>query len=223
MQQFTTPTPVTALLTIPVGRVRLVAGDRSDTTVEVRPANGAKRRDVQAAEQIEISYLDGVLRIAAPPAEHPLLGDSGSVEVTVQLPAGSRVEAALADGEFRSTGRLGEVVLDGSRATVQLDETAGARIAVQAGSLTVGRLGGPAELSTRQGDILVTEAVTGTVVLRTDAGAITVGATAGAEASLDAATSYGRIENALRTSTSGTPDLRIQATTAYGDITARSL
>ncbi|MFF5295250.1 hypothetical protein [Paractinoplanes globisporus] len=41
-------------------------------------------------------------------------------------------------------------------------------------------------------------------------------------AALDAGTSYGRIHNALK-NTEGTPDLDIHATTAYGNITARSL
>jgi hypothetical protein len=44
----------------------------------------------------------------------------------------------------------------------------------------------------------------------------------GVSAALDASTSYGRIRNALK-NTDGTADLNIHATTAYGDITARSL
>jgi hypothetical protein len=55
-------------------------------------------------------------------------------------------------------------------------------------------------------------------VLRTEAGAISVGAAAGVSASLDAGTTLGRIHNALKNT-----DLNIHATTAYGDITARSL
>ena len=62
----------------------------------------------------------------------------------------------------------------------------------------------------------------GTVVLRTEAGPISVGAAAGVSASLDAGTTYGRIHNALR-NTDGIADLNIHATTAQGDITARSL
>ena len=44
----------------------------------------------------------------------------------------------------------------------------------------------------------------------------------GASATLDAGTTYGRIRNTLK-NTDGTADLNIHATTAYGDITARSL
>ncbi|WP_327293493.1 hypothetical protein [Streptomyces sp. NBC_01198] len=49
-----------------------------------------------------------------------------------------------------------------------------------------------------------------------------VGAARGVSATLDAGTSYGRIDNALKNA-DGAADLTIRATTAYGDITARSL
>lgn len=222
MQTFATPAPVAAVLDVPAGRIRLIAADRAETTVEVRPANAAKGRDVKAAERIEVGYADGVLRIAAREAESRMLGNSGSVEVTVHLPSGSRVEAKAADAELRGVGRLGEVAFEGARATVELDEVAEARLTVQAGDITVGRLNGPATVTAQQGDIRVGEAVRGEVVLETQSGEISVGAARGVSASLDAGTSYGRIHNSLR-NTEGTADLRVRATTAYGDITARSI
>ncbi|MFI8243065.1 DUF4097 family beta strand repeat-containing protein [Streptomyces sp. NPDC085866] len=221
MQKFDTTAPVLAVLDIPAGRIQLIAADRADTTVEVLPENAAKSRDVKAAQEIEVSY-DGVLRIEAPQARNRILGHSGSVEVTVQLPAGSRVEAKAALAELRGVGRLGDVVFEGAQATVRLDETDGARLTLQAGDIAVGRLGGPAEISTQKGDLRITEAVRGTVTLRTEHGGIEVGAARGVSASLDAGTGYGRIHNALENA-DGTAGLNIHATTAYGDITARSL
>ncbi|MDQ1051243.1 hypothetical protein [Streptomyces sp. V4I2] len=52
MQKFATPTPVSALLDIPAGRIRFIAADRSDA---------------KAADQITVTYDDGdgVLRIEA--------------------------------------------------------------------------------------------------------------------------------------------------------------
>ncbi|MFH8771293.1 DUF4097 family beta strand repeat-containing protein [Streptomyces sp. NPDC017958] len=222
MQKFDTTAPVLAVLDIPAGRIQLIAADRADTTVEVLPENAAKSRDVKAAQEIEVSYNDGVLRIEAPQARNRILGHSGSVEVTVQLPAGSRVEAKVALAELRGVGRLGDVVFEGAQATVRLDETDGARLTLQAGDIAVGRLGGPAEISTQKGDLRITEAVRGTVTLRTEHGGIEVGAARGVSASLDAGTGYGWIHNALENA-DGTAGLNIHATTAYGDITARSL
>lgn len=222
MQRFDTPAPVSAVLDIPAGHIRFIAADRDDTTVEILPADASKSRDVKAAEQTTVEYGDGVLRIEASPAKNRILGASGSVEVTIQLPAGSRVEAKAAAAEFRGVGRLGDVDYEGAQGSVKLDETANARLTLQAGDVSVGRLGGPAEISTQKGDIHIAEAVRGTVTLRTEHGEISIGAAPGISASLDAGTAYGRIHNALKNA-EGTAGLDIHATTAHSDITARSL
>jgi DUF4097 and DUF4098 domain-containing protein YvlB len=223
MQKFATPAPVSAVLDIPAGRIRFIASDRTDTTVEILPADASKSRDVKAAEQTEVAFADGVLRIDSSAVRNRALGPSGSVEVTVQLPAGSSVQAKAADAELRGVGRLGDVTFESARGSVKLDETGGAVLGLLAGDISVGRLGGPAEISTKKGDLEIAEAMGGKVVLRTDAGDVTVGAARGVSASLDAGTSYGRIDNALRNAEGAAAGLTIQATTAYGDITARSL
>lgn len=223
MQKFDTPAAVSAVLDIPAGRIRLIAADRADTTVEILPADASKGRDVQAAERITVEYDDGVLRIAAAPPKNRILGSSGSVEVTVQLPADSRVEANAAAAEFRGVGRLGDVAFEGAQGSVKLDQVAGAHISLLAGDVSVGHLGGPAEISTQKGDLRIVEAVRGTVVLRTLSGDVSVGAARGVSASLDAGTGYGRIENALKNTEGAAAGLNIRATTTQGDIVARSL
>ncbi|GAA2436191.1 DUF4097 family beta strand repeat-containing protein [Streptomyces lavendulocolor] len=223
MQKFATPAPVSAVLDIPAGHIRLIAADRADTVVEVLPADPAKDRDVRAAERTTVTLADGVLRIDGAPAKNPVLGTSGSVEITVQLPAGSHVEATAAAADIRGVGRLGDVTVECAQGPLKLDETASARLTLMAGDITVGRLGGPAEIRTQKGDLRVGEAVRGTVALRTESGDITLTAAPGTSASLDASTGYGRIHNALRNSDGPRADLEVRATTAYGDITARSL
>jgi hypothetical protein len=222
MQNFATPAPITATLDIPAGRVRFIAADRADTTVEILPADPSNGRDVQAAQRTSVTYDDGVLRIDAAPAKRRILGSSGSVEVTVQLPSGSHVEAKAASADFRGVGRLGDVTFEAAQGSTKLDEAATVRLSLLAGDITVGRLCGRGELTTQKGDLHIAEAVRGSVVLRTEAGAVSIGAARGASATLDAGTTYGRIHNALKTA-EGAPDLTIHATTAYGDITARSL
>lgn len=222
MQKYDTPAPVSAILDIPAGRVRFIAADRPDTTVEILPADASKGRDTKAAEQTTVEYGDGVLRIESAPAKNRLVGNAGSVEVTVQLPAGSRIEATTADVELRGVGRLGNVTLDCAQGSVKLDETAGVHLTLLAGDVSVGRLGGPAEIRVQKGDIHVAEAVHGMVELRTEHGDVSVGAARGVSASLDAGTAFGRIENALRNA-DGATGLTIHATTSHGDISARSL
>ncbi|WP_338931969.1 DUF4097 family beta strand repeat-containing protein [Streptomyces netropsis] len=223
MQKFATTAPIAAVLDIQAGRVQVIAADRADTVVEVRPADPSKGRDVKLAEQTTVEYADGVLRITATAeTKNRILGPSGSVEVTVQLPAGSRVEAKAAAAEFRGVGRLGDVVFEGAQGPVKLDEAASVRLTVLDGDVSVGRLGGPAEISTQRGGIHIAEAMSGTVTLSAQQGDISVGAARGVSASLDAGTGYGRIHNSLKNA-EGDAALNIHATTAHGDIAARSL
>ncbi|MFB7457012.1 DUF4097 family beta strand repeat-containing protein [Streptomyces sp. NPDC056188] len=221
MPKFDTPAPIATVVDIPAGRIQLIAADRATTTVEVLPANPAKRRDVQSAEQTTVTCTDGVLRISTAGPENQLFGPSGSVEVTVKLPAGSCVEARTTACELRGVGRLGDVAFDGAYRQIKIDEAASLRLTAVDGDIEVGRLGGPAEIITAKGDIRITEAMSGTVVATTQSGDITVGAATGVSAALDADTSYGRVSNALKND--GTTELHIRATTSHGDITARSL
>ncbi|MDQ0313524.1 hypothetical protein J2S46_008177 [Kitasatospora herbaricolor] len=222
MLKFDTPAPITATLDIPAGRIRFIAADRTDTTVEVLPAHPGKNRDVKAAEQVTVTFTDDVLHIQAAPAKNRIVGNSGSVEITVQLPAGSHLRAKAAAGDLRGVGRLGDVTYEAAQGNVKLDESTSAHLTLQAGDLTLHRLTGPATLTTLKGDITVTEARHGTLHLRTTAGHITTGAARGTRATLDAATTHGRIHNALASTADG-PQVTIHATTALGDITARTL
>ncbi|GAB3898142.1 DUF4097 family beta strand repeat-containing protein [Kibdelosporangium lantanae] len=219
MYEFATTAPITAVLDVPAGRVEFRATDRTTTVVDVQPADPAKARDVTAVEQTTVDLTDGVLRVHTPaPTNH--FKPSAAVAVTVQLPVGSRVEARSAAAELRTVGRLGDVTFDGAYRRITIDEAASVRLTAVDGDVEVGHLAGPARISTNRGDIRITEAVRGTVELRTHQGTITVGAAAGVSAALDAGTSYGRVTNALKNN--GTTELDIHATTAHGDIVARS-
>ncbi|MFJ7205779.1 DUF4097 family beta strand repeat-containing protein [Streptomyces sp. NPDC098789] len=221
MLKFATTTPISTVLEIPAGRVQLIAAHRTDTTVEVLPADPTKKRDVKAAEQTAVTYVDGVLRIRTAGTEKRPFGPTGSLTVTVQLPAGSHVEATTTSAELRGVGRLGDVAFDGAYRQIKIDEAASVRLTAIDGDVEIGRLNGPADISTARGDIRIAEAVRGTVVLSTRSGDISVGAAAGTSATLDAGTGHGRIGNALKSD--GVAALDIRATTSHGDIDARSL
>lgn len=220
MHTFDTPSPITAVLAIPAGRVHIIATERTDTAVEVLPTDATKGRDVKAAQQATVEYADGVLRVEAS-VKNQYVGPSGSIDVTVRLPADSRVEGNAASCELRAAGRLGDVIFEGAYRRINIDQAASVHLTAVDGNVEIGRLGCPAEIRTARGDIRIAEAVRGTVVLRTDAGDVSVGAATGVSASLDASTTHGRIHNSLKNT--GTADLTIHGTTAVGDIVAHSL
>lgn len=219
MNKFHTTAAITAVLDIPAGRIQVIAADRSDTVVEIRPVDASKSRDVAAAERARVEFADGVLRVGTE-GRNQIFGSPGFIEVTVQLPAGSTVEAKAAAADLRGVGRLGDVTFEAAQGDVKLDEAAGVQAKTAAGDVLIGRLTGDAALTTSKGDLRIDEAGRGTVVLSTQAGSITVGVAQGVSAALDAGTGYGRISNGLKND--GDTELQIKATTAYGDIAAHS-
>ncbi|WAL69115.1 DUF4097 family beta strand repeat-containing protein [Amycolatopsis cynarae] len=220
MPTFNTPEPISAIVDIPAGHVRFLATDQADTTVEIRPADTSKGRDVKMAEQTKVEYGDGTLRIQAP-AKNQYFGPSGYLQVTIGLPAGSRIEVKAASVDLQADGRFGDVTVDSEHGSIHVEETASARLTTAAGDISVDHLDGDAQIRTSKGDIRITEAVRGTVVLRTEAGEVEIGAATGVSASLDAGTSHGRIHNSLNNTEGAAAQLTIHATTTVGDIVAR--
>ena len=66
MPTYDTPEPISVSLELGVGDIRITAGDRTDTVVEVRPSDPANKDDVAAAEQTRVEYADGRLTVKAP-------------------------------------------------------------------------------------------------------------------------------------------------------------
>ncbi|NUR24403.1 MAG: DUF4097 family beta strand repeat protein [Catenulispora sp.] len=218
---FITPTPVCAVLSIPAGRIDVVASDRVDTTVEIRASDSSVKRDMKAAQRAVIEYTGNVMRIELT-TRIELMGPSGSVAVTIRLPSDSLIEAKSDSAVLSSVGRLQEVAFDGALGTVEVEEAADVHVTSAVGNVRIGRLDGDAHVSTAQGDIRIDEVVRGRLILRTQVGSISVTAAAGVSAFMEAGATVGRVRNALE-SISGTPEVTIRATTVKGDITARTL
>ena len=87
MPTFDTPEPVSAVLELVVGDVRITASDRDDTAVEIRPSDESHEPDVRAAEQTRVEYSAGQLLVKAPRQRSlSLFGKPGSIDVTIGLP-----------------------------------------------------------------------------------------------------------------------------------------
>jgi DUF4097 and DUF4098 domain-containing protein YvlB len=227
MPTFDTPEPITATVDIGGGHLRIVAGDRTDTVVEVVPTNSAEDADVRAAEQSRVDYANGQLTVTVPNKKklRSLLARPASVDVTIDLPSGSRVDAS-AYGHVETVGRLGESTVDTAAGHVRLDDTGRLRVRTAAGDVSIARSGGPADVKTASGKIRIGE-VEGSIVAKTSNGDITLGEVTGdaslstangditvdrAQASVEAKTAYGavRIGEVAR----GTTHLQ----TAFGEL-----
>jgi hypothetical protein len=178
MPSFDTPAPISVTAHVEAGSIQFTAGDRPDTVVEVRPRDPKRDQDVRATGQTEVAYANGTLTVRTPKGPLLGLGRTGTVDVTVELPAGSRLEVTGAWAQVLGEGRLGEVRVKTSSGDVRFDTTGPLNLTAAHGSITVDRVEGPAEITTSSGSLRV-GVVDGPVVLKNTHGTTTVGAATG--------------------------------------------
>jgi hypothetical protein len=211
MPTFDTPEPISVNVEIRgFGDIRVVAADRADTQVEVRPHDSTKKPDVSGAAQTRVEYQSGRLTIKGPRASWqylPLGGGREGIDVRIELPSGSSLEAGVGVGAVRCSGRLGECRVRSGMGEIQLDQAGPVRLGTGMGDITVGgaageatlrtgmgtiridSVAGPAEIRNSNGDIWIGE-VTGDLLTRASMGSISVDR---AEASVTAKTACGSI------------------------------
>jgi hypothetical protein len=170
MSTFTTPNPITATLTTAGARVRITASERPDTVVRVEPVNSANAKDVKVAEKTRVDFSDGVLAVKTTKS-----GDqNGSVAITVELPAGSRLILHTAWTEVQADGVLGDCEVNIGSGQVQLDRVASLRGNLGAGGLAVGHVAGTAVLDGSSAAVRIGEAE-GTVSYQGSSGKVWIG------------------------------------------------
>ncbi|WP_331721417.1 DUF4097 family beta strand repeat-containing protein [Streptomyces sp. NBC_00212] len=187
MPTFDTPGPISVTVEFDVGSARITAGKRTDTVVDVLPSNGADDIDVQAAQQTRVTCSGGRLLVRGP-KKHSLFGKPGSVEVNIELPAGSDVQGTSSMADFTCAGPLGDCRLRTALGDIQIDEASTVRLGTDHGDIRVDRVTGDAEVS-GAGRIDIGE-IAGTATVKNVNGETTVGEVTG---ELRAKASNGRI------------------------------
>ena len=79
MQTFDITAPVSVVLDVPAGRIQVIAGDRTDAAVEVRPVNASKGRAVGRLGDIA---FEGAHRQRGPGPHRASGGPSGPLSAT---------------------------------------------------------------------------------------------------------------------------------------------
>lgn len=189
MPVFDTPEAIAVQIDLSVGDVWLAATDRVDTVVQVRPRDATSKADVNTAEQTTVEYAAGQLLIRAPKSWRRFTPGTGpSVDILVELPTGSTVQADAFWAAFRSEGRLGECRVKTGGA-VRLDETGPLAVDGSHSEVAVERIGGTARVTASSGNIRLGE-VGGTVEVKNSSGQCWIGQSAG---DVRAKTAYGDV------------------------------
>lgn len=148
MRTFETPEPISVSLDLGVGDVVVAASDRDDTVVEIEPSDPTRARDVTAAGATEVRFANGTLTVTGPRWKWTLRGGDGSVDVRMQLPAGSSLRGTTGVASVQSTGRLGECRLHNGAGRLVFEETGPAELHTGAGDITVEAIHGHADVKT---------------------------------------------------------------------------
>ncbi|MEU3274857.1 DUF4097 family beta strand repeat-containing protein [Saccharomonospora sp. NPDC006951] len=193
MPTFDTPEPISVVIDIPVGTVRISASARTDTIVTVRQGSESAKTAVgkyvgrylnrylgspaesDTAERTTVDYADGRLLIKVPAERglHSLLGPSGAVDIDIALPSGSSIKAEATWTEFHGTGRLGQCKF-ASAGDIRLDETGALTVQSGTGDVIVNSTNGNAKIETATGEVRIGK-VTGNAVIKNGSGDCWVG------------------------------------------------
>jgi len=141
------------------------------------------------------------------PKLRTIFGRTGSIDVTVELPAGSRLQGKAGVGAFRSEGDLGDCRISSGAGDVELDECDALDVDTGAGSVSIDRVNGAADVTTASGRIRI-GTVLNRAAIKSSNGEIWIGEAIG---DLRVRTANGRVEVDRAQST-------VDASTANGDL-----
>ena len=180
MPTFDTPEPISVTVELGVGDLRIVASDRTDTLVEVRPSDPAKKADVTAAEQTRVEHASGRLLIKAPKnwRRYTPHGGGESIDVQIELPAGSHLHGETGVAALRCQGRLGECRYKTGLGDIQLDRAGAVQLRTGIGDITLEQADGDAELSTGSGSVRI-DRIDGAAVVKNSNGDTWIGEVTG--------------------------------------------
>jgi hypothetical protein len=208
MPTYETPGPVSAAIDVVAGDVRISASDREDTVVEVRPSDASNADDVKAARMTHVHHAKDHVVVKAPRSRSWLSrGGAGSIDVTVELPAGSHVYGTAHTADFHCDGPLGTCRIKTGTGAVRLERAATVSVKSGTGDVSVEHATGPAEVATATGDVRL-GAVDGSAVIKSSIGDTWVG-TAGGDLSASTAKGSIAVDHARAS---------IAAKSAYGDL-----
>lgn len=167
MPTFATPKPILVTLELGVGDVRIAASDRLDTNVDVRPTDPSRKSDVAAAEQTRVEFSAGRLLIKAPKGwrRYTPRGGGDSIDVEIELPAGSQIHGDAGVAALHTAGPLGECHYTTGVGDLQIDQAGPVHLTTGIGDIAVERASGHVQISTGSGAVRI-GAVDGTAVVK---------------------------------------------------------
>lgn len=227
--EFPVTGPIAAVARVPFGSVT-VRTEATETAI-VRASSSDPGGDAAVA-QVKVEYASGQLKVIAP--EPSLLARKApSLDVSVTVPAGSKVSVDSASADVHSSGELAELTVSTASGnvnadlmaghasvttvsgTVRLDRPGRAKVRTVSGGVSVNDVNGDVDGQSVSGDVAVGTVTTGHISVSTTSGNITVVVARNAGVQLDVSSLSGKAQSEL---TPGGPGGEADVT-----VTARSI
>lgn len=221
---FETTGPINLKVELLAGDAKLTATDRTTTEVRLIPHG---RNGVEFAERFTVEARGNDVVVLAPKKEGLFGFSKGSVDVEIDLPAGSTIDVRTGSGDIAARGLLGDVRVGTGSGDIAIEELAegdlksgsgditahvvrgGLQAKTGSGDISVDTGNAPLELTSGSGDLFVRRAEA-RLKAKTGSGNITVRASAG---DIELTTGTGEVNLA------GVHSGRVQARTGTGDVT----
>lgn len=207
MPTFDTPQPISVSMELPAGAVRLSGGERTTTVVDVQPTDPSNDEDVRAAQDTRVEYAGERLIVKSPKQGLRFSRRGGSVDVTIELPAGSNVDGTAGSADFDCDGQLGDCRLRTALGRIRIDRAGTLSVKTASGHVDIETATGHADIATSSGDVRVGK-LDDSGVVKTGNGDTWIG-TAGGDLRVGTANGSIAVEHANR---------NVGAKTANGDV-----
>ncbi|MBA0045061.1 DUF4097 family beta strand repeat-containing protein [Mycobacteroides sp. LB1] len=237
MSKFETLNPVAAKVALARGTLQIIASDRANTTVDVRPRDVSKALDIKTAERTRVTFGKGLLSVESSPG---LTFRTGTVDIIIELPTQSVLDISVASAEVRADGAFGDVRLQSASGDLLIDTITGdAKIDSASGGVSIRELTGDIGFQTARGDLAIKQlrgnikaasssgsvtigsAIVGGLIFDTASGNTSVGIPAGTAAKLAIDTANGVVTNSLDSvdgPLQGDERFLVQVRSASGDV-----
>jgi len=212
MTSFPTTGPISASIDVQWGDVRVVTGDDGAALVEVAPTDPSNEKDRRAADDTAVTFADGRLRVVGPKNMTGVFNKKyGSVQVAVQLVAGSDLDIGTALGAISVEGALGACRAKTSAGDVSVQDVTSADLRTGLGLVAARDIAGEAHCKTGSGTVRI-DRIGGRAEVKNSNGDTRIGDSGGPL----------RVKSANGSITVGRARSDVTATTANGDLSIGS-
>ena len=148
---FETPGPARLRVSIPSGRISVIAEDTAVTRVELVAVRGGAAREWVA--EAEIAQVGDEIVVRGRRLGFGLFGGFGSVEAIIHAPCVSDADLSIGSGRIETTGPMGKVNAGAGSGDIHVADCAEANARTGSGDIEIDLASGSVEAKTGSGEV----------------------------------------------------------------------